>query len=158
MTVRWVLALRWLMGTLLALATAFAAVADDELLDPVQAFRFSAQLNPNGWFEVRYSIADGYYMYRDRFRFDAEPASVVLGTARFPAGQWHEDEFFGRSEIFRRDVTIQIPIVAGVETGQTLRLVAVSQGCADVGICYLPTTQTAEFVLLGSLGAPARRP
>lgn len=158
MRLRWVRALRWLIGMLLALATAATAVADDELLDPEQAFRFSAQLNPDGWFEVRYLIADGYYMYRDRFRFDAEPASVILGAPRFPAGQWHEDEFFGRSEIFRRDVMIQIPIVAGAETGQTLRLMAVSQGCADVGVCYLPTTQTADFVLLGSLGAPAGRP
>lgn len=152
------MALRWLVAMLFALATVAASSADDELLDPEQAFRFSAQLKPTGWLEVRYLIADGYYMYRDRFRFDAEPAGVVLGAAHFPAGQWHEDEFFGRSEIFRRDVTIQIPIVAGAETGQTLRLVAVSQGCADAGICYLPTTQTADFVVLGSLGAPAEQP
>ncbi len=150
--------LRCVVGMLVLLATAIPSYADDEFLDPEQAFRFSAQLKPSGLLEVRYLIADGYYMYRDRFRFDVEPATVVLGAARFPAGQWHEDEFFGRSEIFRREVEIQIPVVSGTRTGQTIRLVAVSQGCADAGICYLPTTQTVDFVLLGSLGAPAEKP
>ncbi len=149
------LLLRWLLGMLIVLSMALPSYAQEEFLDPEQAFRFSAQLKPGGLLEVRYVIADGYYMYRDRFRFDVEPGTVILGAARFPAGQWHEDEFFGRSEIFRNAVTMQIPIVSGTESGQTIRLVAVSQGCADAGICYLPTTQTMDFVLLGSLGAPA---
>lgn len=150
--------LRSMVAVLVMLVTAAPSYSDDEFLDPEQAFRFSAQLKPSGSLEVRYLIADGYYMYRDRFRFDVEPRTVVLGAARFPVGQWHEDEFFGRSEIFRSDVTIEIPILSGTKTGQTIRLVAVSQGCADAGICYLPTTQTMDFVLLGSFGAPADVP
>lgn len=128
--------------------------ADDEFLDPEDAFRFSARLVSPDMFEVRYVIADGYYMYLDRFRFDAEPGEIVLGTPQFPAGQWHEDEFFGRSQIFRGEVTIAIPIVSNVHGGGTIRLNAVSQGCADAGICYLPTQQSMDFELLGSLGTP----
>lgn len=127
--------------------------ADDEFLDPEVAFRFSASLVSPDMFEVRYVIADGYYMYRDRFRFDAEPEAIVLGVPRFPAGQWHEDEFFGRSQIFRGQVTIAIPIVSDAHGGNAIRLKAVSQGCADAGICYLPTEQTMDFELI-SLGAP----
>ncbi|UCD67228.1 MAG: protein-disulfide reductase DsbD N-terminal domain-containing protein [Betaproteobacteria bacterium] len=144
---------RWLVGVLLVVVSALPSHADGDFLEPEQAFRFSAKLSSGGVLEVRYLIADGYYMYRDRFLFDVEPGTVVLGAARFPPGQWHEDEFFGRSEIFRGDVTIEIPIVSGMEHGQTIRLVAISQGCADAGICYLPTTQTMDLMLLGSFGA-----
>lgn len=150
--------LRWLVGMLVVLVTALPTNADDEFLDPEQAFRFSARLKPGGLLEVRYVIADGYYMYRQRFRFDVEPGTVVLGTPRFPPGKWHEDEFFGRSEVFRNDVTIQVPIVSGAKTADSIRLIATSQGCADAGICYLPTTQTMDFVLLGSLGTLADKP
>jgi len=128
--------------------------ADDEFLDPEEAFHFSASLVSPGMFEVRYVIAEGYYMYRDRFRFGVEPGTIVLGAPQFPAGQWHEDEFFGRSQIFRGQVTIAIPIVSNTQNGGAIRLIAVSQGCADAGICYLPTEQSAEFELIGSLGAP----
>ena len=57
-----------------------------DLLDPAVAFKFSAQAIDAGTIEVRYRIADGYYMYRDKFKFAVEPASVKLGTAQFPKG------------------------------------------------------------------------
>ncbi len=146
---------RWLASLLLASAMGAPCHANDEFLDPLEAFRFSAQLKSGGLLEVRYLIAEGYYMYRDRFRFEIEPESVVLGPPSFPAGQWHEDEFFGRSVVFRGSLTIQLPILSGMDNIDAIRLVAVSQGCADAGICYLPTTQTIDFALLSPLGAPA---
>lgn len=138
----------------LLLALMVPAWADDEFLDPEDAFRFSARLVSPDMFEVRYVIADGYYLYLERFRFDAEPGEIVLGIPQFPAGQWHEDEFFGRSQIFRGEVTIAIPIVSNPHAGGTIRLNAVSQGCADAGICYLPTQQSRDFERIGSLGGP----
>ena len=39
----------------------------DELLEPEKAFRFSARAD-GGVVEVRFVIADGYYMYRNKFR------------------------------------------------------------------------------------------
>ena len=139
---------------LMVLAIAMPASAEDEFLDPEEAFRFSASLVSPDMFEVRYVIADGYYMYRERFAFEAGPGAIVLGEPVFPAGLWHEDEFFGRSEIFRTEVRIGVPIIAGAGDGKSIRLTAVSQGCADAGICYLPTTQTMDFELIGPLGRP----
>jgi len=54
-------------------ACALSAAAADDLLAPEQAFRFSARLVEPGLVEVRYRIAEGYYMYRDKFRFTAIP-------------------------------------------------------------------------------------
>ena len=45
--------------------------AKDALLEPEKAFRFSARTYPNA-VEVRFAIADGYYMYRERLRFAAQ--------------------------------------------------------------------------------------
>ena len=53
-----------------------------DLLDPEKAFRFSARALDAGSIEVRYQVASGYYMYRDKFRFAAEPAGVRLGAAQ----------------------------------------------------------------------------
>jgi thiol:disulfide interchange protein DsbD len=93
--------------------------------------------------ELRWRIADGYYMYRDKFRFSAQPATVVLDTPVLPAGKIKEDEFFGKVETYRDEVAIRVPVKA--EGGFALQ--AQSQGCADVGVCYTPVKQTAQLVL-----------
>src|SRR6266850_492255 len=133
---------------LIALAPARAA-NPDELLEPDKAFRFSAQAIDAATVEVHYAIADGYYLYRERFRFAAEPATVRLGEPRFSKGQIHEDKFFGKQETYRKEVRIRLPLeAAGAER---LKLLVTSQGCADLGVCYVPQVQSAEL-RLASLG------
>ena len=134
-------AARFFTGLLLT-ACALSPASADELLAPEQAFRFSARLVEPDIVEIRYRIADGYYMYRDKFRFTAIPQSAGLGDARFPPGKIKEDEFFGRVETYRGDLIIRLP----VKSAGRFTLKAISQGCADVGVCYIPVTQTARLV------------
>src|SRR5437667_9467879 len=94
-----------------ALPPARAANADD-LLEPDKAFRFSALALDAATVEVRYAIADGYYLYRERFRFAAEPASVTLGPPRFPKGQVHEAKIFGKQQTYRNEARIRLPATA----------------------------------------------
>jgi thioredoxin:protein disulfide reductase len=137
--------LRALMACLAWCLTS-AAAAEDDLLPPDRAFKFSARAVDAGSVEVRYRIADGYYMYREKFRFSAQPATVVLGQPQLPAGKIKEDEFFGKVETYRDELVIRLPVVSGAgETAFTLQ--AQSQGCADVGVCYTPQKQTAHLVL-----------
>jgi thiol:disulfide interchange protein DsbD len=138
-----------LIALLSFLVPAAHAAGADELLEPDKAFGFSARALDAATVEVRYAIADGYYLYRDRFRFAAEPASVTLGQPQFPKGQVHEDKFFGKQETYRKEVRIRLPVeAAGAER---LKLLVTSQGCADVGVCYVPQVQSAEL-RLASLG------
>jgi len=138
-----------LIAPLFFLVPATHAAGADELLEPDKAFGFSARALDAATVEVRYAIADGYYLYRDRFRFAAEPASVTLGQPQFPKGQVHEDKFFGKQETYRKEVRIRLPVeAAGAER---LKLLVTSQGCADVGVCYVPQVQSAEL-RLASLG------
>jgi len=143
-------AARFFTGLLLAacVACALSLAVADELLAPEQAFRFSARLVEPGLVEVRYRIADGYYMYRDKFRFTTIPQSAGLGEAQFPPGKIKEDEFFGRVETYRGELFIRLP----VKLAASFTLKAVSQGCADVGVCYIPVTQTARLVPTRSPG------
>jgi len=121
-----------------------------DLLGPEEAFRISAQLIDPGLIEVRYRIAEGYYLYRDKFRFAVLPDSVRLARPNLPRGVVHEDEFFGKVETYRGEVLVRLPLKAPLDAGATLK--AVSQGCADAGICYPPQTHNVE-IGPGVLGA-----
>jgi len=136
---------RWLIF-LLVLCTGLAQAADPELLEPEKAFAFSARVAGPDAIEVRYVIAKGYYMYRDKFRFELEPATLAAGTAQLPPGQLKKDEFFGETVVYRDEVRIRLPVntAGGIDRAV---LTAVSQGCADAGVCYVPVEQKADLRL-----------
>ncbi len=103
---------------------------------------------------MRYRIADGYYLYRDKLRFSAQPETVALGKPDLPSGKIKQDEFFGKVETYRGEVAIRVPFTAPQGTGD-FTLKAQSQGCADAGLCYTPQQQTArlQLVALSEQGA-----
>lgn len=119
----------------LALGLSFP-VRSQELLQPEIAFQPTAHYVDARTLEVRYRIAPGYYLYREKFAFKA--GEKKLGKAKFPKGKIKDDPFFGRVEIYREALSIRLPVVQA-EEGMTLE--ATSQGCADIGICYPPVTQ-----------------
>jgi thiol:disulfide interchange protein DsbD len=115
----------------------------DNLLEPEKAFRFSARAL-DGAVEIDFAIADGYYMYRDKFRFAAEGnPGVRLGAPQLPPGLRHKDEFFGEVETYRKSVRILLP----AQGEGRFDLKVVSQGCADVGVCYVPMESKASLRL-----------
>ncbi len=122
-----------------------------DLLEPEDAFRVSAQLVGPAVIEVRYRIADGYYLYRDKLSFAAQPVSVRLERPELPRGVVHRDEFFGKVETYRGEVVVRLPLSAPLEAGATLK--TVSQGCADAGICYPPQTHNIEILPVAQAAA-----
>jgi thiol:disulfide interchange protein DsbD len=136
-----------LLPLLLLVVLVLACGAEPELLEPDKAFRFAARLKDERSIEVSYQIAPGYYMYRDRFRFTAAPADVRLGDARLPEGKRHRDEFFGEVETYRGSLRIVLPFERTDAGAPAIALSAVSQGCADVGVCYVPYEHRAELKL-----------
>ena len=133
---------------LLACLIVLPALHAQEPLEPEKAFRFSARALDAQTLEVRWEIAPGYYMYRDKFKFAVEPGT--LGSIAMPAGITKEDETFGRVETYRDLVSLQLP-VSGANGKITLR--ATSQGCADIGICYPPQQHEATLELPTAGGA-----
>ncbi len=142
-----------LLGLLLAvLATPAHALnsidnSEPELLEPDQAFAFSTTVLDGNTLQARWKIADGYYMYRDRIRFSTDTPDIQLGSVSLPAGKIKHDEFFGEIAVFRGAVTATIPLTREADAPGTVRLKAVSQGCADIGVCYPPHTQQVQLEL-----------
>ncbi|MCH7349617.1 protein-disulfide reductase DsbD [Aeromonas bestiarum] len=78
-------------------------------------------------------IADDYYLYRHSFRFKGE--NLAFSEPVLPAGDEHQDDFFGKTRVYYREV--QIPVTL-TEAGQQASLTVSYQGCTD-GLCYPPT-------------------
>jgi len=139
----------------LLLALQGQARAEDigpELLQADEAFAFSSSVIDRGTLQASWDIADGYYLYHDRIRFSTTTPGVELGEPELPSGEIKEDEFFGKIAIFRGRVTATIPVIRAPDDIESIQLQALSQGCADIGLCYPPHTQVAQ------LGLPAASP
>jgi thiol:disulfide interchange protein DsbD len=122
------------------------AHADDDFLPPEQAFKFSARMLDPHTVQVSYAIADGYYMYRERFKFAASGAA--LGEAQIPPGKVKFDETFNKNvETYHQAVAIRIP----VQGEGPFTLTVTGQGCADKGLCYPPQDASVRLVA-GSAG------
>ncbi|WP_434661131.1 protein-disulfide reductase DsbD [Paraburkholderia sp. A3BS-1L] len=125
-----------LVGCVLPLLFGAApARADDDFLPPDQAFTFSASEEP-GVVDVHFKIADGYYMYRERFAFATRNDTATLGDAQIPPGHVKFDTTFNKNvETYRKELTIRVPVK---QARGAFDLAVTSQGCADAGICYPP--------------------
>ncbi len=137
----------------------FAAtlVRAGDFLDPAEAFRPSVRAIDARTLELSVDVAEGYYLYRGRFRFALEDAGASLGQAQFPAGEPHEDEYLGKDEVYFRHVAVRLPVTAVPAGASSVHLKAVVQGCAVKGFCYPP--QTHRFtVALDGLPAAAAAP
>ena len=131
-------------STLVGIVAAFlhigTASSELKLLPAEEAFRFAARALDTRTLEATFTIADGYYLYRDKLRFSLEPPAPSLAAASLPQGKLKDDEFFGRVETYRDRVVVRLPM-AQAAAGGSVSLVAESQGCADAGVCYPPSRQ-----------------
>lgn len=125
---------------LLASGAAVAEISAEDLLPVEEAFALTATASGD---RVRLSwrIAEGYYLYRHAFEFEAVDPDATLGEPVVPAGETLVDEFFGETETYRDSVVVTVPVEALPDDGELAIRVAY-QGCADLGVCYPPHRQT----------------
>lgn len=134
--------------TLLCLIPLYAhAVAEEDLLDPQEAFKYSAHVLDARSIEVRFQIAKKYHLYRDKLKFEVASKGVGLGSLKLPPGIEEEDAIFGRMVVYRDDVKIRLPLNRIDPDIQAITIKVVSQGCADAGVCYPPQTHESRLVL-----------
>jgi len=117
-----------------------------EFLPPDQAFRLTHEVSPTG-LALNFEIAPDYYLYRDRLKVEALTPDVQIGELVRPPSEPKDDPEFGRVEIYRDQVTIQVPVAAP----SAARIRVTYQGCADDGICYPPIKKEISL-------APQRAP
>ena len=88
--------------------------------------------------EVDWAIEEGYYLYRNKLGFESNSESIRLGDAQLPEGLPHEDEFFGKQQVYRDNFYVSIPYSVDGERPDSMEFVIKSQGCWDGGLCYPP--------------------
>lgn len=67
-----------------------------------------------------WQIADGYYLYQQRLKFDGLPAEH---KPALPDGKTHNDEFFGEQQVNRQGLKLKIPAGPRVKSKWTSRAV-----------------------------------
>ena len=106
---------RWLasLPALWLIVPCYAAhtgAPEPELLEADKAFALSTSVIDAYTIEAHWQIADGYYMYKDKFKFEALDDAVELGTPVLPAGKKKQDPYFGTLETYTKQVTVRMPI------------------------------------------------
>jgi thiol:disulfide interchange protein DsbD len=143
---------------LLCSTSAFAGLFDapgrSNFIPADQAFVFDFQQNQHD-LSLNWQVKDGYYLYRKQVSIT--PANAKIGEPQLPAGEWHEDEFYGKSEIYRHQLVVPVS-VNQADKGATLTVTY--QGCADAGFCYPPETKIVPLseVAAAAAAQPAAPP
>lgn len=91
--------------------------------------------------QVSFTIADGYYLYKDKFKFVGIDAA--FSHPQYPKGVMIKDEYFGESEVYFHQVVLDIPLS---QLGSEAMLKVRFQGCAEAGLCY--PVQTLDIPLI----------
>ena len=124
---------------------------DGGFLPMDQAFVFSASSTSPDRVSLRWEIADGYYLYRDKVKVAIVGESATPGSLQMPEGTLHEDEYFGEQVVYYGELLANVPVSARPGTPE-LELDVSYMGCADAGLCYPPTTKRVR-VALGAASA-----
>ena len=114
----------------------------DELLQPEQAFEFSANVKNGNTIYVNWEIAPNYYLYREKIKLElVNSDGVKLDDYTIPNGLPKHDEAFGDVEVLSEDLNFNVPLWREDHGAQTVKLRAYFQGCAERGVCYPPMTK-----------------
>jgi len=140
------------MVMLLATLLPATVAGEAKLLEPERAFAFSVQAVDEKTVEARFSIANGYYLYREKLKLAVDPPTLA-GAPVLPPGKMKDDAFFGNVEIYRGQLVVRLPL-DGTSPGDKVTVKAESQGCADAGVCYPPQVQTLTVALPPRGGRP----
>lgn len=113
-----------------------------------QAFTFD--FNQQGsQLQLSWKVKSGYYLYRQQIH--VTPQNAQIAPLNLPAGQPHEDEFYGKSEIYPQDLTIPVTLQQAAK-GATISVTY--QGCAAAGFCYPPETRTVPLSAVAANSTP----
>jgi len=113
---------------------------ENDFLAPDVAFRVSSQLEGNT-VRVRWNIADGYYLYRQRMEISAESPDLTVSAPTFPTGSLKTDPYLGTQEIYTQQVSGSATYTRADGGAHPVQIKVVYQGCAEGGLCYPPISK-----------------
>ncbi|MFO0510228.1 MAG: protein-disulfide reductase DsbD [Gammaproteobacteria bacterium] len=151
----------WILTALVATPLR-AQVVDSEFLPPSEAFKVEAVAEGADRVRVDFLVTPGYYLYRHRMSFAVDtaagPVAATLGAVDIPAGEWKEDEFFGRQQVFHESMSVSVPVSRAPGGALELPIVVGLQGCAEAGLCYPPEKRRFKVMLPAATGSATAGP
>ena len=116
----------------------------EQLLPEEQAFDVIVNVEGNA-LTVNWIIAEGYYMYRDKFSIESATPGVQVADISIPPGTIENDPEFGEVEVYFYNADLSTSL-----SGRSgpVELIIKGQGCnKPVGVCYPPLTRnfTVDF-------------
>lgn len=117
----------------------------DEYLSVAEAYKLKAELSDTDAntknLRLTWTIAPGYYLYQERFKFRATPELTLNPT--YSEGKPKFDEFAGKNmTLHYHQVTVDFPIPSSTAP---FDLRVTSQGCAEAGLCYPPYSESLHL-------------
>ena len=130
---------------------------ESDFLPPDVAFRVGATTEA-GVAHVRFVIADGYYLYKQKIEIQAESPDLTLLAPQLPPGTLKTDAYLGTQEIYTQQVEVKVPYSRLDGGAHPLQLKVTYQGCAEAGLCYPPMTKVIYPTAGAQLPTPSSPP
>ncbi len=139
--------LRWLFFISCMAQVGMVSAQEGKFLSPDEAFRLTAAVRDARTVALRFDIANGYYLYQERFHFTPAETGVTLGAIGFPPAHKKFDANLGHEVAhYRHQVVVTLPVSAAPAD---FKLHVTYQGCSDQGLCYPPIDKVADVSLQG---------
>ena len=130
-----------------ASASLFGPKNDSQFVPSSQAFAFDFS-QQDRQLTLNWQVKPGYYLYRQQIKISVQGAT--LAQWHLPEGEPHEDEFYGKTEIYPHNLTLPFTVqqaASGAEMSVTW------QGCAAAGFCYPPETRIVPVSVVAGAGS-----
>jgi thiol:disulfide interchange protein len=137
------------LGELFKSSSQLGAGGNGSALPEDQAFHFDAIAQYPHHVLIRWTMAKGYYLYRDKTTLTVKNAPSVVLTPAWPAGELHKDAYLGDTTVYFGEITVPVSVSGDLAGLKTLEVAASFQGCQDGGICY-PVMTREVSVEIGS--------
>ncbi|MGD8265788.1 MAG: protein-disulfide reductase DsbD family protein, partial [Chromatiales bacterium] len=107
---------RFLTFLILLFAAPSLSAFEDDFLMPDEAFKPTVTADGNT-ITASWKIAEGYYLYKEKFGFESQTPGVSLGEPEFPPAEMHHgikpNGEEGDVEVYFEEVAVQIPVTSG---------------------------------------------
>ena len=113
---------------------------ETDFLPPDVAFRVAARVEGD-LIRVRWVIADGYYLYRQKIEVRPESPDLQVQAPQLPKGLMKTDPYLGTQEIYTQQVEVTVPYTRFDYGAHPIQIKVTYQGCAEAGLCYPPITK-----------------
>ncbi|MCB1776739.1 MAG: protein-disulfide reductase DsbD [Candidatus Competibacteraceae bacterium] len=152
--------LAWLLALLAGPAAGgifdrFGSAAEERILEADQAFQLTIHAPDPHTVRVDWSIAPGYYLYRDKLQLELINAQgMMLASTEIPPGELKDDPYFGAQQIFHNEAQLIARLQRSANSADEVEVQVSYQGCAEIGVCYPPLKKTVA-VALPAINSPS---